>query len=54
MECTKGRGQTNRNFLKEYSIYRNILLPFNRIKIWIFNILLPLRGSRIRVVKILL
>ena len=46
--------QKNRNFLKEYWILRNILLPFNRIRIWFSNILLPLKGSRIRVVKILL
>ena len=46
--------QKNRNFLKEYWILRNILLPFNRIRIWFLNILLPLKGSRSRVVKILL
>ena len=46
--------QKNRNFLKEYWILRNILLPFNRIRIWVSNILLPLKGSRIRVAKILL
>ena len=46
--------QKNRNFLKEYWILRNILLPFNRIRICFLNFLLPLKGSRIRVVKILL
>ena len=50
----EGIVQKNRNFLKEYWILRNILLPFNRIRIWFSNILLPLKGSRIRVVKILL
>ena len=46
--------QKNRNFLKKYWILRNILLPFNRIRIWFSNILIPLKGTRIRVVKILL
>ena len=46
--------QKNRNFLKEYWILRNILLPFNRIRIWFSNILLPLKGSRTGVVKLLL
>ena len=45
--------QKNKNFLKEYWILRNILLPFNRIRIWFSNILLPLKGSRIKPVKIL-
>jgi len=46
--------QKNRNFLKEYWILRNILLPFNRIRIWFSNILLSLKGSRIKVMKLLL
>ena len=46
--------QKNRNFLKEYWILRNVLLPFNRIRIWVSNIMLPLKGSRTRVVKLLL
>ena len=45
--------QKNKNVLKEYWILRNILLHFNRIRIFVFIILLPLRGSSIKNVKII-